>query len=49
MFELTSWMTGLANWLINAFNGEWQRITDPVPNESIWNRVKRALPLLGAG
>ncbi|RMJ27456.1 hypothetical protein PHISP_01653 [Aspergillus sp. HF37] len=39
----------LANWLINAFNGEWQRIADAVPNDSIWNRVKRALPLLGFG
>ena len=27
--------TGLNNWLINAFNGEWLRTEDAVPVESI--------------
>ncbi|KAF7587308.1 hypothetical protein BBP40_007417 [Aspergillus hancockii] len=34
----------LSNWLINAFNGEWHQISNPVPEESIWNRFKRSLP-----
>ncbi|KAL4901298.1 putative dipeptidyl-aminopeptidase B [Aspergillus multicolor] len=35
----------LASWLVNAFNGEWHRIADPVPNESVFRRVvRRVLP-----
>ncbi|KAL4959729.1 dipeptidyl aminopeptidase dapB [Aspergillus stella-maris] len=35
----------LANWLVNAFNGEWHRISNPVPDESMWKRLsKRILP-----
>ncbi|KAJ5579446.1 uncharacterized protein N7459_005431 [Penicillium hispanicum] len=36
----------LSSWLINAFNGEWHRITNPKPaNDSTWSRVKRSLAL----
>ncbi|KAL4948227.1 putative dipeptidyl-aminopeptidase B [Aspergillus filifer] len=35
----------LASWLVNAFNGEWHRISNPVPDESMWKRLsKRLLP-----
>ncbi|OJJ34044.1 hypothetical protein ASPWEDRAFT_52373 [Aspergillus wentii DTO 134E9] len=34
----------LSSWLINAFNGEWHRIANPKPDESIWKRFKRSLP-----
>jgi dipeptidyl aminopeptidase len=27
-------LTELTNWLINAFNGEWLKITDAKPNEA---------------
>lgn len=37
---------GLSSWLINAFNDEWHRIDHPVPDESMWSRVKRSLPIL---
>ncbi|RAK78707.1 dipeptidyl aminopeptidase dapB [Aspergillus fijiensis CBS 313.89] len=36
----------LSSWLINAFNDEWHRIDHPVPDESMWSRVKRSLPIL---
>ncbi|GFF33566.1 probable dipeptidyl-aminopeptidase B [Aspergillus lentulus] len=36
----------LSDWLVNAFNGEWHRIAKPVPDESMWERMKRSLPLL---
>ncbi|KAL4870857.1 hypothetical protein BDV12DRAFT_165382 [Aspergillus spectabilis] len=37
----------LASWLVNAFNGEWHRILNPVPDESMWERLsKRVLPAL---
>ncbi|PKX91816.1 dipeptidyl aminopeptidase dapB [Aspergillus novofumigatus IBT 16806] len=36
----------LSDWLVNAFNGEWHRIANPVPDESMWERMKRSLPLL---
>ncbi|KAI9374750.1 pheromone maturation dipeptidyl aminopeptidase DapB [Aspergillus egyptiacus] len=36
----------LSNWLVNAFNGEWHLIADPVPDESMWERLsKRILPV----
>ncbi|PWY70330.1 dipeptidylpeptidase dapB [Aspergillus sclerotioniger CBS 115572] len=35
----------LSSWLINAFNDEWHRIANPVPDDSMWARVKRSLPL----
>ncbi|KAL4897631.1 putative dipeptidyl-aminopeptidase B [Aspergillus ambiguus] len=35
----------LSNWLVNAFNGEWHRIASPVPDESMWERFKRSLPV----
>ncbi|KAL5360057.1 putative dipeptidyl-aminopeptidase B [Aspergillus floccosus] len=35
----------LSNWLVNAFNGEWHRIASPVPDDSMWQRIKRALPV----
>ncbi|OJJ48187.1 hypothetical protein ASPZODRAFT_62926 [Penicilliopsis zonata CBS 506.65] len=35
----------LASWLINAFNGEWHRIANPTPDDSMWARVKRAFSL----
>ncbi|GES57605.1 pheromone maturation dipeptidyl aminopeptidase DapB [Aspergillus terreus] len=35
----------LSNWLVNAFNGEWHRIAAPVPDNSMWQRFKRALPV----
>ncbi|KAL4810189.1 putative dipeptidyl-aminopeptidase B [Aspergillus unguis] len=35
----------LASWLTNAFNGEWHRISNPVPDESTWKKLsKRVLP-----
>ncbi|KAL3477511.1 dipeptidyl peptidase IV N-terminal region-domain-containing protein [Aspergillus californicus] len=35
----------LTSWLINAFNGEWHLIANPVPDESMWERLsKRLLP-----
>ncbi|RDW86664.1 dipeptidyl aminopeptidase dapB [Aspergillus mulundensis] len=35
----------LASWLVNAFNGEWHRIADPVPDETMFSRfAKRVLP-----
>ncbi|KAJ0426102.1 dipeptidyl peptidase IV N-terminal region-domain-containing protein [Aspergillus carlsbadensis] len=35
----------LSSWLVNAFNGEWHRIANPVPDESMWTRLsKRVLP-----
>ncbi|PTU17586.1 hypothetical protein P175DRAFT_0504882 [Aspergillus ochraceoroseus IBT 24754] len=38
----------LSSWLINAFNGEWHRIANPIPDESMWNRLaKRFLPRSG--
>jgi dipeptidyl aminopeptidase len=37
---------GLSDWLVNAFNGEWHLIAKPVPDESMWERMKRSLPLL---
>jgi dipeptidyl aminopeptidase len=36
----------LSDWLVNAFNGEWHLIAKPVPDESMWERMKRSLPLL---
>ncbi|GLA64044.1 hypothetical protein AtubIFM56815_007066 [Aspergillus tubingensis] len=36
----------LSSWLVNAFNDEWHRIADPVPDDSIWEKVKRSLPML---
>ena len=39
-------MVGLSNWLINAFNGEWHRVSNPVPKESAWKRLKRSLALV---
>ncbi|PLB38321.1 dipeptidyl aminopeptidase dapB [Aspergillus candidus] len=33
----------LSNWLVNAFNGEWNRIANPVPEESAAEKVKRAV------
>ncbi|KAJ5233638.1 uncharacterized protein N7469_005404 [Penicillium citrinum] len=34
----------LSSWLVNAFNGEWERIANPKPeSDSGWNRVKRSL------
>lgn len=39
-------MIGLSSWLVNAFNDEWHRIADPVPDDSIWEKVKRSLPML---
>ena len=39
-------MTGLSDWLVNAFNGEWHSIASPVPTESIWKRFMRSVPLL---
>lgn len=38
-------VSGLSNWLVNAFNGEWHRIAAPVPDNSMWQRFKRALPV----
>ncbi|KAL2814959.1 dipeptidyl peptidase IV N-terminal region-domain-containing protein [Aspergillus granulosus] len=36
----------LSSWLVNAFNGEWHRIANPVPDESIWTRLsKRVFPV----
>lgn len=35
----------LSNWLVNAFNGEWHTIAHPVPEESIWERAKRSIPV----
>ncbi|PWY92706.1 pheromone maturation dipeptidyl aminopeptidase DapB [Aspergillus heteromorphus CBS 117.55] len=35
----------LSSWLVNAFNDEWHRIASPVPDDSMWARVKRSLPL----
>ncbi|RAL02969.1 dipeptidyl aminopeptidase dapB [Aspergillus ibericus CBS 121593] len=35
----------LSSWLVNAFNDEWHRIANPVPDDSMWERVKRSLPL----
>ncbi|KAL4861975.1 hypothetical protein BDV12DRAFT_203483 [Aspergillus spectabilis] len=29
----------LSSWLVNAFNGEWHRITNPVPDESMWEKL----------
>lgn len=37
---------GLSSWLVNAFNDEWHRIADPVPDDSMWEKVKRSLPML---
>ncbi|KAL6231225.1 putative dipeptidyl-aminopeptidase B [Aspergillus navahoensis] len=35
----------LASWLVNAFNGEWHRIANPVPDESTLKRLaKKVLP-----
>ena len=28
----------LNNWLINAFNGEWLKITNPTPNDKLRKR-----------
>lgn len=39
-------MIGLSSWLVNAFNDEWHRIADPVPDDSMWEKVKRSLPML---
>lgn len=39
-------ITGLSSWLVNAFNDEWHRIADPVPDDSMWEKVKRSLPML---
>lgn len=36
----------LSSWLVNAFNDEWHRIADPVPDDSMWEKVKRSLPML---
>ncbi|KAE8407327.1 putative dipeptidyl-aminopeptidase B [Aspergillus pseudonomiae] len=36
----------LSNWLVNAFNGEWHQIANPVPEDSIWDSVKRSVPVL---
>ncbi|PYH93801.1 pheromone maturation dipeptidyl aminopeptidase DapB [Aspergillus ellipticus CBS 707.79] len=36
----------LSSWLVNAFNDEWHRIANPVPDDSMWMRFKRSLPLL---
>ena len=33
--------TELANWLVNAFNGEWLKFTKAVPNGN--KKVKRAV------
>ncbi|KAH8426722.1 dipeptidyl aminopeptidase dapB [Aspergillus melleus] len=35
----------LSSWLINAFNGEWHRTANPVPDESMWGRIKRSIPI----
>ncbi|KAF9892848.1 hypothetical protein FE257_000437 [Aspergillus nanangensis] len=35
----------LSKWLVNAFNGEWHRIANPVPEDSMWKLFKRALPV----
>ncbi|CAL5866096.1 uncharacterized protein PFLUO_LOCUS303 [Penicillium psychrofluorescens] len=35
----------LSMWLINAFNGEWHRIENPKPIESMWRKAKRAVSL----
>ncbi|OOG00137.1 hypothetical protein ASPCADRAFT_39525 [Aspergillus carbonarius ITEM 5010] len=35
----------LSSWLVNAFNDEWHRIANPVPDDSMWARAKRSLPL----
>jgi dipeptidyl aminopeptidase len=36
---------GLASWLVNAFNGEWHRTANPVPDESMLLRLaKRVWP-----
>ncbi|KAE8149977.1 putative dipeptidyl-aminopeptidase B [Aspergillus avenaceus] len=37
----------LSSWLVNAFNGEWHQISDPVPEESMWNKAKRSVPFFG--
>ncbi|KAL4923828.1 dipeptidyl aminopeptidase dapB [Aspergillus undulatus] len=35
----------LSSWLVNAFNGEWHHVTNPVPGESMWEKLsKRILP-----
>ena len=34
-FPAINLRTGLSNWLINAFNGEWLRIEDARPKEEI--------------
>lgn len=40
VFLFTDWAwIGLSNWLVNAFNGEWHKTQNPVPNDSIWKRV----------
>ncbi|KAL2854883.1 putative dipeptidyl-aminopeptidase B [Aspergillus pseudoustus] len=37
----------LSSWLVNAFNGEWHRIANPIPDESMWARLsKRILPIV---
>lgn len=36
----------LSTWLINAFNGEWERIVDPVPEETMFQRFKRSIASL---
>ncbi|KAL1960715.1 hypothetical protein VTO42DRAFT_6545 [Malbranchea cinnamomea] len=33
----------LSDWLVNAFNGEWAKIRDPVPNPSRFRRALRAV------
>ncbi|KAL2860789.1 dipeptidyl aminopeptidase dapB [Aspergillus lucknowensis] len=36
----------LTSWLVNAFNGEWHRISEPMPDESMWKRLsKRVFPI----
>ncbi|KAL1968303.1 hypothetical protein VTN77DRAFT_2138 [Rasamsonia byssochlamydoides] len=37
----------LANWLVNAFNGEWHRTGSPVPDTSVRRRFKRLLSIFG--
>ncbi|KAL4882788.1 dipeptidyl peptidase IV N-terminal region-domain-containing protein [Aspergillus karnatakaensis] len=35
----------LSSWLVNAFNGEWHRITNPIPDDSMWEKLsKRIVP-----
>lgn len=39
---LNDWLSsGLSNWIINAFNGEWLRTENPVPYERIGANLGR--------